>query len=226
MGKGWAVRGWRMPAAAVVLAVSVAGCLPAPPPWKGSGSGPRVMVFGDSLTSYIENGPDHDLSGGPDDTFLTNRLIVEGHPASVSSLIGSVTGDLANATPGIPAPGTDVLLIALGTNDRGVDPNTGQAVVTADIAIANVNAAIASAAAECNIVVTVPETTTWKGLNLTAPAYNAALRALPGVVVADWASIAAAHPEYLRPNDVHHTTVGAAAYMELFVDAVDACSQP
>lgn len=220
MGKGWTVRGWRMPAAAVVLAVSVAGCLPSPPPWKGSGSGPRVMVFGDSLTSYIENGPGHDLFGGPDDTFLTDRLIVEGHPASVSSLIGAETGDLANVTPGIPEPGTDVLLIALGTNDRR------EARVTVDAAIANVNAAIARAAAECNIVVTVAETTTWGSLNLFAPAYNAALRALPGVVVADWASIAAAHPEYLAPNDVHHTTVGAAAYMELFVDAVDACHQP
>jgi lysophospholipase L1-like esterase len=181
------------------------------------------MVFGDSLTSFVENGPDHDLRGGPDDSFLTDRLVVEGYTASVSSLIGAATGDLASVTPTIPAPGADVLLIALGSNDRSLDPTTGQAYVSVATAIANIDAAVAQTAAECNIVVTVAETTPWNGLNQTAPAYNAALRALPGVVVADWALVAASHPEYLRPNDVHHTTAGAAAYMDLFVDAVNAC---
>ena len=181
------------------------------------------MVFGDSLTSFIENGPDHDLFGGPDDSFLTDTLVANGHAASVSSLSGASTADLVHVTPKIPAPGANVLVIALGTNDRANDPATGKPPISVATALANVNAAIVQTAAECNIVVTVAETTPWGRLDQNAPAYNAGLRALPGVNVADWALLVAAHPEYLLPNEVHHTTAGAAAYMALFVDAVDAC---
>ena len=62
------------------------------------------MVFGDSLTSFIENGPDHDLFGGPDDSFLTDTLVANGHAASVSSLSGASTADLVHVTPKIPRP--------------------------------------------------------------------------------------------------------------------------
>ncbi len=195
----------------------VAACLPEPPAWVGTG--PRVMVFGDSLTYRLEHGVgldrEHRFS------HLTDELVASGRSASVAAMIGATTGDLGSVVGRVPAPGADVLLVELGTNDL-LPRSDGQPTIPVRTAIRNVRDAVDAVGAGCTVLVTVAETAVW-GLDELAPAYNDALRSIRGAVIADWAALVAAEPGYVGDDGIHLTDAGAAAMGSLFLDAIAAC---
>lgn len=201
---------------AVVVTVGLAACLPTPTPWAGV-DGPRVGVVGDSLVHAAQTG------GGVDeadpDRFLDDAAAARGLRTSVSAVIGAKTTQLAGVGA-FPEPGPDALVVGLGTNDMR------DAALTVPAAIANLVTYIDRIDAPCTAVVTIIDEPTW-GLDVTAPPYNAALAALADerddVVLADWAPVAAAHPEYLSSDGVHHTDEGKDAYRDLILDAAEEC---
>lgn len=69
---------------------------------------------------------------------------------------------------------------------------------------------------------TIAETEPW-GLDTSGPAYNAALRDLPSVVIANWATIVEANPHFVGTDGVHLTSSGSVAYRELFLTTIDSC---
>ena len=211
-----ATRSWRAALVAVPLALVASACLPAPRAWVGDG--PRVLVFGDSLTHRLERGADND----PRKRLLTNDLVAGGYAASVSSMTGAKTLDLAAVVPTIPDPGPDILLISLGSNDMRV--KDGATLTPLATAIDNVRAAMTQVAAKCTVLVTVAETAPW-GLDTDAPAFNQALRALPNVVIADWAPLVAANPLFVTEDGVHHTDLGVGAYRDLYRNAIGSCAR-
>lgn len=186
--------------------------------WKGDGA--HVMIFGDSITYRLEHGPGLDRTNQY--TLLTDHLVVTGHSASVSAMIGAVTNGLDSVAQYVPAPGADILLIALGTNDMHVNTSTGTSYFTVEEAVANLSNAIDTIGAPCTILVTIAETEPW-GLDVTGPAFNRALRAMPDVRIADWAPVVEADPGLVVSDGVHLTDAGVAAYTALFDDAISTC---
>jgi len=177
------------------------------------------MVFGDSLTYSIEHGP----GWGFNNQFLTDELVANGYSASISSWIGATTRDLPAVAPQVPAPGADIMVIALGSNDMRVNATTGTTAVPLAEALGHITTAIDEVGASCNVLVTVAETEPW-GLDTSAPTYNETLRNLPNVIIADWAPLVAANPDFVVGTDgVHLTPAGSDAYRALFHVAIDSC---
>lgn len=221
----------RSRAAAVVLAalatLGFSACLPRPEPWSlpSSGSGPEptpfyVGVIGDSLTMHAETeGP------YPKDTpnrFLTNDLNDLGHAASVSATVGTRATELVDFN--FPTPDSDLIVIALGTNDMDGRFNEGAAIDPAP-SLNEVSDLVARSGSDCAVLVTITESAPWR-LDANGPAYNDGLRALDQasdqIALADWTPIAAARPELFTADLVHHTTEGMRVYRQFIVDAVQA----
>lgn len=56
-----------------------------------------------------------------------------------------------------------------------------------------------------------------------APAFNRALRTIPGVIIANWAAVVREHEHYVVRDGVHHKEAGRAAYRDLFLEAIASC---
>jgi hypothetical protein len=199
------------------LTLVAAACLPKPSSWYGD-SGPYVGVIGDSLVHAAETGGGLD----PDDTdrFVSQRLAQSGYRASVSAMIGAVTADLRTVAA-FPEPGFELLVLALGTNDMH------DGAVPVDVAIGDIVTYLDAHTPACTALVTIVDEPSW-GLDVTAPVYNAALADLAteraDVIIADWAAVVDAHPEYLGSDGVHHTAAGQEAYRSLIDDAAGQCA--
>ena len=61
-------------------------------------------------------------------------------------------------------------------------------------------------------------------LDVSGPPYNAALRAIPGVIAADWAPMVTANPSYVISDGVHQTPEGLTADRDLLLRAVSDCA--
>ena len=234
MDTRWFERGIVVAIAAVVAVVGTAcipeptGSLPAPTAWvepdavdSRSGRSPvshqvaHVAVIGDSLTYQAEYGLDFKAIDDPTTPRdLTAAFLAAGFGVSTSLQYGATTFGLAQL-PDWPAPVADVVVIALGTNDRHDDAHP------LEQSQANLDTYLARWPDTCVVLVTIAETPVW-GLDVYGPAWNAFLRDRADVV-ADWAAIAADHPEYLLDDLVHHNAEGAEAYRELIVGASKRC---
>lgn len=213
----WVRRGRR----AVVLAfvVVLTSCQFHAPAWTAAPvpNGIDVGVVGDSLTYRAETG------GGfstPLPHRLTDDLTAAGYGSSVFGLVGFHT-DVLDDLADWPAPAPDIVVVALGTNDAH---NT---FVPVDRYVTNLVTFLDRTPAACTVLVTVIQSPAW-GLDVTAPAYNQALRDLaatrPATVVVDWTSVAAAHPEYFIEDQIHTNEAGQAAYRALMLDGVGQCA--
>lgn len=213
--------------AAGLAVVSMSGCLPQTEQPVGAEGLPSVRVIGDSLTAFLEFEPD----GGAFDR--NNRLLTQdyndaGFSADVVAEIGATTDDLNTLdTESFP---TDITLIALGTNDMHTSVETGETQIPIETAQTNLNGYLGSITSSCVIIVGVAETETW-GLNVNGTEWNnrleqiAADRNLSGLktIYVDWAAQVAEHPEYLEPNNVHHTDAGKAAYRADMLQSAQDC---
>ena len=199
-----------------LVAALASACLPAPSPWVGPPAPvARVGVIGDSLTFAAEYGPGLPDTADPATPHdLSDALVDAGYAASLSALIGATTEDLVEL-PDWPEPVADVVVIALGSNDR----NEGAVPVTA--MAANLEGYLARWPDACVVLVTIAETSPWQ-LDVYAPEWNAHL-ASRADVLADWTAVTVEHPEYLLSDGVHHTPDGRAAYRQLIVDSVGGC---
>lgn len=215
MDTRWWARGVVVATATLVVAMGTA-CLPQPTAWvEPDDPIAHVAVIGDSLTYQAEYGQDFkeiDDPTAPRD--LTAAFVAAGFGVSTSLQIGADTFGLAQI-PEWPAPVADVVVIALGTNDRHDDAHP------LEQSQANLDTYLARWPDACVVLVTIAETPVW-GLDVYGPAWNAFLRERADVL-ADWTPIAAAHPEYLLDDLVHHNAEGAAAYRTLMVDAAAQC---
>jgi lysophospholipase L1-like esterase len=202
----------------VALAAALAtGCLPAPSAWREPVAPvARVGVIGDSLVYAAEYGPgtpDVNDPATPHD--LSDALVDAGYAASLSALIGAKTEDLVEL-PDWPDPVADIIVIALGSNDRrdGTVPVTEMA--------ADLEGYLARWPDACIVLVTIAATSPWQ-LDVYGPEWNAYL-ASTADVLADWTAVTVEHPEYLGSDGVHHTPDGQAAYRQLVVDSVSGCN--
>jgi lysophospholipase L1-like esterase len=185
-------------------------CLPPLP--APMGSGPSVIVYGDSVT---ENAERHDFRYSALH-MLTDELVAAGYQAQVDTIIGAETEDLLDPMVRPTAP-VDVIAVELGTNDlRYIAPEATAAQIETSISyIENIFAFSA-----CDVSVTVPAEPTW-GLDLAAPAFNARLRETADVVF-EWADMVAANPSYVR-DGIHLTDSGKVAFRAGLVAAVQQC---
>ena len=216
--------------AGVVVAL-LTGCLPAARPWAtptttGVGDGHYVGIIGDSLVFRAQYSSDINW----EIHLLDDALAANGFHASVSALMGAATPDIFGANysqfVGFPEPGADIQIIGLGTNDAN-----NNAVPVEDFE-ANLRRYIASQpASTCFRLINVYTGATSWGLDVTAPAYNAALDDIaadqPNVSVIDWNSIALAHPEYFGtdPTQPHANASGEAAYRFIITFGAAGCAQ-
>lgn len=199
-------------------------CTPGPvstrralPPDQRERVGDGVGIVGDSLTWGAETG-----GGFPDPApaRLRDALDAAGYGSSIYSLIGFNTDLLADVTAWPQTP--DIVVVALGTNDSHNQS------VPLDRYVTNIRTFLDRTPEACTVLVNINPAPAWD-LDVTAPAYNAALEGLaaerPDAVVVDWASTAVAHPEYLSSDGVHGNEEGQAAYRQAIVGGVDACAQ-
>jgi GDSL-like Lipase/Acylhydrolase family len=222
----------------VVLAAIVpllGGCLFTPGPWTRpvSPTGHRVAVVGDSITVEAEEGVAFD----PTQHVLTDDLTRHGDGASVDAAIGADTNDLFKkpfTSAPFPAPGPDILVMALGTNDAHPPRLNGTFVGTApqvplSQSKSNLETYLASSPATCVILVNVYTNVRSWSLDVNGPLYNQMLDAISAnssgrVRVADWNALATRHPEWLSHGGPHLTTTGVSAYRGLIELSVAACA--
>lgn len=190
--------------ALVIAVVALAGCADdeaADPP---DAAGARVALVGDSLTVGIEEriadlaadeGIDLDLSA------QSGRRIPEGIP------------ELERL-----APGADLVVVALGTNDAaatGVDESSATALI---------ESALAAIDDDQPVLWVNVYRDAGDEAGQQAQAFNRALVAAAGrhdeLVVLDWASYVADHPEVVAEDRVHDTPEGAAQRARWLRDAI------
>jgi hypothetical protein len=183
-------------------------------------------VVGDSEIFQLEH-----VSGFDAYHLMTDQLVAAGYRATSSSMIGATTTDLfelmSTQGGGWPSPGPQILVTALGVNDRRINPSTGVSVVPLETSVATLELYLDATAAQCDVLMETPETTPW-GLNVTAPAWNdelARIAAERNGVVVDWSAAVAANPNYVNPYDqVHQTGDGKQAYYAMIASAVGECA--
>jgi hypothetical protein len=215
---------------AVVASVAclLVGCLPAATGWTpptGTSNGRHCGVIGDSLVFQAERGSRNFQARVHR---LTDRLSAIGCHVSTSDFIGASTPDLFGANhssfDGFPAPGADIQVIALGTNDAH------RRAVPVDRYEANLRRYIdALPETTCIWLVNIYTGATSWGLDVTGPAYNDAQKHIASdhanVRIADWNAIAHAHPSYFRdPTQPHANAAGQQAYRDVITLATALCA--
>jgi hypothetical protein len=210
-------------------ALLLTACLPAADPWiapkaVGVGTGHHVGVIGDSLVHQADYGTVSGTSGH----YLTDALTNLGFSASTSAAIGAKTPDLFGADNstfvGFPTPGADIQIIGLGTNDahnNSVPVGDYETNLRTYIELQPPTTCI-------GLINIYTGATSW-GLDVTAPAYNAALANIAAqhsnVQVIDWNSLALANPTFFNdPTRPHGNATGQAAYRFIIAQAAASCA--
>jgi hypothetical protein len=160
---------------------------------------------------------------------LTDSLTNGGFHVSTSDMIGAKTPDLFGADgsklTGFPDPGADIEIIGLGTNDAN-----NLAVPVAQYEANLRNWIDAQSTTTCFWLVNIYTGATSWGLDVTAPAYNAALNRIaaddPTVHIADWNAQALAHQStyFDDPTQPHGNATGQAAYRNMITLLAAACA--
>lgn len=216
--------------AAVVLAVIVAACGCQPNsvavPSKGTsgvimhtytGTGPRVVVLGDSLTVgtwdrlYRDLGQDHAVK-------IAARFGEGFDGGSFSDAFGRPV--MVDAAAEYAADQPAVAVIALGTNTAWHNSARADDI---DLALANEATAVAGFGAACLVRVTLPTASTAPGWDpAVAERLNASSAAWTDRTV-DWAGTVAARPELLDAGGVHATPEGYRVRAKMIAAAVRSC---
>jgi hypothetical protein len=183
-------------ALATVLVLGLAGAGPAPMPAAAQADGLRISVYGDSVLLGAAPSIDAALAG--------NDVTIDAHEDV--SLLGSL-GTLSAARPGIG----DVVVLDLGYND-GPDPAAWQNRI--DQALATLDGVPR--------VIWVGQSAWTGGRTAMNEQLVAEQAAHPNLEVVDWASVVAAHPDYVYGDGVHLTAPGQQAMADLVKARVDA----
>lgn len=215
-----------------VIAIAIAALDSNVSPAPSSQRRTRVAVVGDSLTM---------LSTWD----LTDRLAAAGYAAAVSGVNGA---DIAAQHDQLVSytgwEGADIVVAALGTNNAyfaSLDPeheeryrSLAETFDDLDVAVRDVlmgpPGKTWDLSVRCLVWVNVnDQTESW--LREYAPAINQRIAEIAEretaagrtMLVADWATASAGHPEYFVSDHVHLTDAGQRAYAELIVSTVRRC---
>ncbi|MEZ5244622.1 MAG: hypothetical protein R2707_05965 [Acidimicrobiales bacterium] len=178
--------------------------------------------MGDSLVFLSEASS---LSGT--ETWITDELIAGGFQAYLTGLVG-VTVDFTYLhlwnQPSRQGITPDVLVVALGTNDMHVDPQTGLPLTTPEAAAIVLGTWLAEVPDACVRLVGVAESVAGWGLDVTGPGWNAMLVATAAAhanaTYVAWEPLAAWTGGGSSP---HLTPEGRDAYRDLLVSAATSC---
>lgn len=189
------------------LAVLVAGATTC-----GRGEPATVQVVGDSLTRQANGNGGLETRG----TDLLDALGEAGFTAAGGGVDG-LRVDEAYRTVWSPEPRSDILVIALGTNDM----RDGRLPVAA--VRSTLTAWLDRIPDTCVVFVEVDEGTDAWQLDVYGPAYNAMLREVAeehgdGHTVA-WNP----QPGMLAEDGIHLTDLGSVAYRQLVVEGAERC---
>lgn len=201
-----------------------------PTGWSWVGTGPKVAVVGDSLTWQAEHGSVSTTDPYYERHALTDQLNANGYAARIAARSGADTRSLSMWGKWQSAP--DVIVMALGTNDRRYEPKPGMVPAgfpfQLHISQPNVVNYLNHCPNACVVYVGVVEAANRWRHNVYGPYWNYWLRqraaATNGVFV-DWWSEAKAHPEWFTSDLLHHTAAGQAAYRNAITNAVDSCNE-
>lgn len=189
-----------------------------------------VDVVGDSLTFYANGGEilknDNGTPEDPSDDHLDevvgsaieDDLVAQGYCAEVVARTGGNTEDLLKLEAPERTTDTQVLVVALGTNDLHI--KDGEPVIGLKNGLTNLDSFIGKVGADHTVLVEVAETPVW-GLDQNAPAWNDQLQTWAdergNISVAPWADTPTTHPDYYKEDNVHHTPVGITEYRDTIV---------
>ncbi|MCD9622804.1 SGNH/GDSL hydrolase family protein [Rhabdothermincola salaria] len=206
-----------------MLALLAVGVLAAcePEPYVGHPTAPKMAVVGDSLTLDIEDA-------------AIDRFTDDGWAVSVTAFGGYTLRDHQDTLQRAVGTGPEVLVVALGSNDirefaiGHQDLGGYRDLVRATLATAR--------DVPCVVWVGVNTTSGYWGpggdhvvygpwVNLmTSVEITASGRAPGRTFLADWASRSAGrHDYFVAPGDVHHTSRGSRAFLDLIADTVAQC---
>jgi|GEM_PF-6987782 len=219
-------------AAAILLATlacntsqapAAAGSIPSGWTWVATVPTPsaRIAVVGDSLTWQAEHGSTSTSDPYYQRHALTDQLNAEGWAARIAARSGADTRSLSMWGGWQSAP--DVIVMALGSNDRRYAPPTFP--FQLGTSQWNVVPYLKHWPGACVVLVGIVETAP-RGLNVYGPAWNRWLRYLAdlkGWVFVDWATISAGHPDWFTSDLLHHTTAGQQAYRMALIEGVQRC---
>ena len=192
--------------------------------WNGDPEAPSVVVMGDSLV-YMS-----DASGlGGTETYVTDELVTGGYQAYVTGWIGATVNfsylHLWNQSSRMGIT-PDVLVIALGTNDMRVNPQTGLPSTTPEAAAIVLGSWLAEVPDACVRLVGVAESVTGWGLDVTGPGWNAMLAATAAThadaAYVAWEPLTAWTEGGANP---HLSPEGREAYRALLVSAAMSCQE-
>jgi hypothetical protein len=194
-------------AVAALACLLVAGCEPQPSTinsFSGPLDAPRVVVFGDSLTTWAG------AAAVP---------LFDAWQLSYNSVPGTTVADWFAPLPEVPSDA--IVVMALGTNDARTQ--------TMAETRADVDTALASLAhVRCVVWVTPSQYSAvargWP-YDVRTHDLDEYLRSLtvPNLVLAEWSVAANGHPEYLTGDLVHHTDAGNQAYAQILAAAPGEC---
>lgn len=175
-----------------------------------TGTGPRVVVLGDSLTVGIWDALYRNL--GRDRSVKVAAIFGEGFDGGAfSTALGDLLLPKAAREYAVDDP--SVAVVALGTNtvwDGG----------DVDLALANQQAAVAGFGDACLVWVTLVGESAWDAEGAARLEADAATWADRTV---DWAGAVTEHPEYLGDDGIHATPAGYAARASMIAEAVRSC---
>ena len=140
--------------------------------WTGDPQAPSVAVVGDSLVFQSQR----TMHGT--ETWITDDLVASGMYGWVTGHTGLTVAGAYPAvwdTPSREGLVPDVLVLALGTNDMHVLPETGQPRTTPEDARPLIRAWLGEVPAGCVKLIGPAESITGWGLDVTAPAWNTML---------------------------------------------------
>ena len=210
-----AVRATRALVPVVALVALASACLPA---FRGPASGPKAVLFGDSLLFTA------DYNGQVDPAFDAR-----GWQRSVVSGIGVSVSDHRALIDEAPGVSPQAVVLAHGTTEAnravgaGINAGASMAKSRSDL----VGAVDALAAVPCVIIVNVNQHGGTPAFNDQAAAYNLAILVLDvqraNVRALDWNGASIGHADWFADDGVHFTAAGDAAYAAALAGAVAAC---
>lgn len=180
-----------------------------------TGSGPKVVVLGDSIMVATRKTLRSELDGYAVKVAALSGEGLSGGPLSQALGGGSmpeIAGDYAEADPA-------VVVIELGTNDAWLEELTVDA---AEQALANIVGEFPEA---CLVAVSVTESAQAEGYDdAEAAKINESLVGVADQLV-DWPKLSSEQPGSLKPDGIHPTERGTKVLASAVAEAVDACSR-
>jgi lysophospholipase L1-like esterase len=174
----------------------LAGC--GEPDYRGTG--PTVLVLGDSITDHSRSELHEALTG---------------HAVRISGWVGSTVGLNRQYIDALGDDQPDVVVVNLGTNDAWQH-------VPVTASVADLDALLERFGDSCKVLVTVTTLGEQGYDRAIAAAFNDAIADRADVVV-EWNDVVVNEPQLLDPDGIHPTIAGRQRLAELVATAVDEC---